>query len=204
MVNGLELERRLETGDLLVRVGTDGRVVWSGGGVGLPRPAEGTAFVEWLLAAPPVVLVVQHDPGGAGLLLTARPSASSGMPSGGPAAPPRTGGVPRRLVGFKRNRTFLFEPSRVLAFELRSGLVHATFEDGESYTTNYSIRDLTARLAPVGFFRAHRDVIVNLKRVKEIERIGQGRVRLLLDTPDAPGFAASRPASARLRRLLRF
>ncbi len=108
-----------------------------------------------------------------------------------------------RLVGFKRKRMFLFDPARVVSFELRSGLVHATFEDGESYTTNYSIRELAARLAPVGFFRAHRDVIVNLKRVKEIEKMGQGRVRLVLDTPDAPGFGASRPASARLRRLLR-
>ncbi len=193
--------------EVVIEVGRDGRISRSGGaGGGLPAPAKDGVFLEWLLAtvgpderervpsSPPLVLLVRRSPTGSDLLVSARRPA---RPSGG-------SGLPRRLVGFKRNRTFLFDPARVLAFELRSGLVHATFEDGETYTTNYSIRGLAERLAPAGFFRAHRDVVVNLKRVKEIEKLGQGRVRLLLDTPDAPGFSASRPASARLRRLLRF
>ncbi|HEX7127974.1 MAG TPA: LytTR family DNA-binding domain-containing protein [Thermodesulfobacteriota bacterium] len=203
MVNGVELDRHAATGDLVVQVGPDGRVAWSGGGSRLAGPARGTAFLEWLATAPPVVVAVRRDPGG-GLLLTVRPAGPSDTPSGEPAAARRTAGVPRRLVGFKRKRTFLFDPSRALAFELRSGLVHASLDDGESLATNYSVRELTARLAPLGFFRVHRDVIVNLRRVREIERVGQGRVRLVLDTPDAHGFTVSRPASARLRRLLRF
>ncbi len=50
--------------------------------------------------------------------------------------------MPRRLVGFKRKRTFLFDPARVVCFELRAGLVHAVLDSGETLTTNYSVREL--------------------------------------------------------------
>lgn len=115
--------------------------------------------------------------------------------------------LPRRLVGFKRKRTFLLDPARVVCFELRAGLVHAVLDSGETLTTNYSVRELEQRHASDGFFRAHRDVVVNLARVTEIERIGSGRLALVLDLPQSNGefksVACSRPASARLRRLLR-
>lgn len=113
----------------------------------------------------------------------------------------------RRLVGFKRKRTFLLDPKRVACFELHSGLVHAVMMDGATFTTNYSLRELAHRLAPLDFFPAHRDVVVNLNTVTEIEKLGQGRLRLVLNLPaDGGDFKAaivSRPASARLRKLLR-
>lgn len=178
----------------------------------LPAPEPEETLVRWLARATdpagsgqaalllPVVLLVQRDPAGSALQVVARRLGLGGIAgAGAPRAPLR-----RRLLGFKRRRMFLFDPALVLAFELRAGLVHATLDDGESYVTNYSIRELSARLAARHFFRVHRDVLVNLTRVKEIERMGQGRLRLLLDTSDARGFTASRPASARLRRLLRF
>lgn len=115
--------------------------------------------------------------------------------------------APRRLVGFKRKRMFLFDPAHAACFELRSGLVHATLESGETFTTDYSIRGLEQRLAGEGFFRAHRDVVVNLARVTEIERAGAGKLTLILDSAQTAGevksVMCSRPASARLRRLLR-
>ncbi len=134
------------------------------------------------------------------------PPVPPGPPAPPPAASPPPSGparYPRRLVGFRRRRMFLFDPAHVLSFELHGGLVHAMLDEGETFSTNYSIRELESRLAGSDFFRVHRDVILNLDRVKEIERVGQGRLRLLLDTSDAKGFTASRPASARLRRLLR-
>lgn len=113
----------------------------------------------------------------------------------------------RRLVGFRRKRTFLFDPKRAVCFELRSGLVYAVLENGETLATNYSVRELVLRLAGLDFFRAHRDVLVNLNRVTEIEKVGQGRLRLVLDLPtdvgDFKAVTVSRPASTRLRKLLR-
>lgn len=218
---------------LLMRVTCDGRIVRTrsgahdeaGAGGGrtflLPLAAAGESLVPWIASAvgadrregdpavssAPLVLVIRRgpDPSEPALLIAARRHASGPDPADHLApAPPGPAGRPRRLVGFKRRRMFLFDPNRVLCFELRAGLVHAQLEDGESYTTNYSIRELAARLASADFFRVHRDVVVNLAKVREIERAGEGRLRLLLDTADARGLLASRPASARLRRLLRF
>lgn len=207
-----------------MRVGADGRVVaarpgWMGppgddpaGPGALPAPQPGQDLVAWMLAAtgpahgpedlPALALTVRASLSGSSLVIHAarsRNDAGSSRPLPRAAAT-RT---PPRLVGFKRRRMFLFDPARALSFELHAGLVHVVLEDGETYVTNYTIRNLMARLPVAGFFRAHRDVIVNLARVKEIERAAHGRLRLLLDTPDARSFVASRPASARLRRLLR-
>lgn len=113
---------------------------------------------------------------------------------------------PRRLVGFRRKRMFLLDPARVVSFELRAGLVFATLDSGDTYSTNYTIRGLDHLLSGDGFFRAHRDVLLNLLRVTEIEK-APGKLVLVLDVPQDGGecktVTCSRPASQRLRRLLR-
>ncbi len=111
---------------------------------------------------------------------------------------------PRRLLGSLRRRMFLIDWNRVRYFELRSGLVHASTITGESYATNYTLTDIMARVDPRDFFRTHRNVIVNLNYVAEVERYGQGQLRLVLEGPDAPAFVVSRPASAALRKILKY
>lgn len=108
-----------------------------------------------------------------------------------------------RLVGTKRGRFYLFGPADVLCLELRSGLVHAVLTTGETYVMEGSVRGLAERLAPCGFVRIHRDIIVNLRHVVEMGREEAGCLSLLLRAGAVTrDVMASRPASARLRRRL--
>lgn len=112
--------------------------------------------------------------------------------------------APRRFLASLRRRTFLLDWRRVRYFELRSGLVYATLAPGETYATNYTLSEIAARVDPRDFFRIHRNVLVNLRYVTEVERYGQGHLRVLIEGPEGQAFVASRPASAVLRKLLKF
>lgn len=113
--------------------------------------------------------------------------------------------APRRFLASLRRRQFLLDWHRVRYFELRSGLVFAEMIDGQSFATNYAIADILARADPRDFFRVHRHVIVNLNHVTEVERVGQGQLRLVVEGPNATTttLLVSRPASAALRKLLK-
>ncbi|HEY8369921.1 MAG TPA: LytTR family DNA-binding domain-containing protein [Thermodesulfobacteriota bacterium] len=112
--------------------------------------------------------------------------------------------APRRFLASLRRRTFLIDWARVRYFELRAGLVYASLVTGETYVTNYTLADLAARVDGRDFFRIHRHVLVNLNYVTELERYGVSQFRVVLEGPDAPAFVVSRPASAALRKLLKY
>ncbi len=112
--------------------------------------------------------------------------------------------APRRFLASLRRRTFLVDWDRVRYFELRSGLVYAALATGETYATNYTLADIAARVDARDFFRIHRNVIVNLNYVTELERYGVSQFRVAIEGPDTPAFVVSRPASAALRKLLKY
>ncbi len=112
--------------------------------------------------------------------------------------------APRRFLASLRRRTFLLDWDRVRYFELRSGLVYASLATGETYATNYTLADIAARVDARDFFRIHRHVIVNLSYVIELERYGVSQLRVVIEGPDTPSFVVSRPASAALRKLLKY
>ncbi|HEX7127973.1 MAG TPA: LytTR family transcriptional regulator DNA-binding domain-containing protein [Thermodesulfobacteriota bacterium] len=112
--------------------------------------------------------------------------------------------APRRFLASLRRRTFLIDWRRVRYFELRAGLVYASLVTGETYATNYTLADLAARVDGRDFFRIHRHVLVNLNYVTELERYGVSQFRVVLEGPDTPAFVVSRPASAALRKLLKY
>jgi len=70
----------------------------------------------------------------------------------------------------------------------------------KSYTTDYTLAALEARLDASRFFRAHRALLVNLDRVTAIDDATGGRVQLTLDTGAA--LVVSRQSSRKLRALL--
>lgn len=70
----------------------------------------------------------------------------------------------------------------------------------QSYTTDYTLSALEARLDPSRFFRAHRSLLVNLDHVAAIDDLAGGRALLVTDT--GVQLAVSRQASRRLRALL--
>ncbi len=58
---------------------------------------------------------------------------------------------------------------------------------GETYATNYTLADVAARVDPRDFFRIHRNVIVNLNHVTELERHGVSQFRVAIAGP-RPSF----------------
>jgi two-component system LytT family response regulator len=76
--------------------------------------------------------------------------------------------VLRRLVCRARDRLVLLPVEQILWFQVEGGIVKAK-SAGESYWVNFQLADLEATLPQDLFFRARRDVLVNLTRIKEIK-----------------------------------
>jgi len=70
----------------------------------------------------------------------------------------------------------------------------------QSYTTDYTLAALEARLDASRFFRANRALLVNLDHVAAIDDLPGGRAQLLTDTGEK--LEVSRQASRKLRGLL--
>jgi two-component system LytT family response regulator len=70
----------------------------------------------------------------------------------------------------------------------------------QSYTTDYTLAALEARLDASRFFRAHRALLVNLDHVAAIDDLPGGRTQLVTDAGEK--LLVSRQSSRRLRALL--
>jgi DNA-binding LytR/AlgR family response regulator len=73
----------------------------------------------------------------------------------------------RQIVCRSQGRLVLTPPEQILWFEVESGIVRARTENG-SYWVNYQLSELEASLPSDLFFRARREALVNVQRIKEI------------------------------------
>ena len=69
------------------------------------------------------------------------------------------------------------------------------------YKTNYTITALFQQLAPLGFFRSHRNSIVNLKWIQEIQPWFNGNSRLIMNDESATEIMVSRRRTRELKKL---
>ena len=76
--------------------------------------------------------------------------------------------VLRRVVCRSRDRLVLLPVEQILWFQVEGGIVKAKSAN-ESFWVNYQLNELEAALPEDLFFRARRDVLVNLARIKEIK-----------------------------------
>jgi two-component system LytT family response regulator len=74
----------------------------------------------------------------------------------------------RQIVGRKRDGLVLMAPENILWFEVREGLVRARTET-DSFWVNHQLVELEAGLPEGLFFRARREVLVNLTHIKQIK-----------------------------------
>lgn len=74
--------------------------------------------------------------------------------------------------------------------------------DSDKYLTSYTLSELENILDPSTFFRAHRGYIVNLRKVKEIVKVGTSAYELTMSDPSKSKIPMSRRQSSELRRLL--
>ena len=96
----------------------------------------------------------------------------------------------RRVVCRARDRLVLLPVEQILWFQVEGGLVKAKSAT-ESFLVNYQLNDLEASLSPDLFFRARRDVLVNLTRIKEIRPYFKSGFLLIMSDPAATEIVIS-------------
>ncbi len=106
-----------------------------------------------------------------------------------------------QLVARKRDRLILLRPDQVVFLRVEDGLVRL-HTDTENYWTDYQLNDLEARLPAPPFFRAHRAVLVNLRKVKELAPFAKSTFLLLMNDQVATEIQVSERQAKKLRELL--
>jgi hypothetical protein len=115
--------------------------------------------------------------------------------------PPQARTSARRLVGMRENRMVLLEHCEVHFAESDGNGVWLATDHGRLRATTQGLDNLDAELAGAGFLRVHRRYVVNLGRIREIERGVKGEMHLVMDdrTDMVP---VSRRNAATVRRAL--
>lgn len=106
-----------------------------------------------------------------------------------------------RLVCRKGNSVMLLEPSEILWFFTDSGIVRARTAT-ETYWVNYQLHQLEQRLDGASFFRARREVLVNLNKVKAIKPYDRNTFMLVMDDSHETELKVSERQAKDLRQCL--
>ena len=107
-----------------------------------------------------------------------------------------------RLVGTRDNRLVLLRSSEVRFAESDGNDVWLETDQGRLRAATQGMDKVAAELAEAGFLRVHRRYVVNLDRVREVERGFKGEVLLIMDDQATSGVPVSRRNAATVRRAL--
>lgn len=104
----------------------------------------------------------------------------------------------RKIVCRKNGRALLVPSEQILWFHVQDGIVHAmTAKD--SYWVNYQLAELEAALPPHEFFRARREVLVNIAQIKEIKPYFKSSFLLIMSDAASTEIAVSERQARPLR-----
>jgi len=104
----------------------------------------------------------------------------------------------RQIVCRKRDRLVLVPPSQIFWFEADGGIVKARTAT-DSFTVNYQLNELESALPQDLFFRARRETLVNMTRIKEIRPYFKSGFLLVMSDDDATEIAVSERQARPLR-----
>jgi hypothetical protein len=99
---------------------------------------------------------------------------------------------PRRVVGVRGNRMVLLRAPEVLFAESDGNEVWLSTDQGRLRAASPGLDKLDNELANAGFLRVHRRHIVNLNRIREVERRDKGELVLVMDDHDNTMVPVSR------------
>lgn len=116
--------------------------------------------------------------------------------SGQPRVPPR------RLVAMRGNRMVLLRLPEVSFAESHGNDVWLRTDQGRLRAASPSLDALDSDLADAGFLRVHRRYVVNLGRVREVERGLKGELSLFMDDRTDETVPVSRRNAPAVRRAL--
>ncbi|MEU0601054.1 LytTR family transcriptional regulator DNA-binding domain-containing protein [Streptomyces sp. NPDC006393] len=120
-------------------------------------------------------------------------------PAEGTAHPPVP---PRRLVALRGNRMVLLRPAEVSFAESQGNDVWLSTDQGRLRAASSCLDRLGSELSDAGFLRVHRRYVVNLGRVREIERGLKGELSLVMDDRSEEMVPVSRRSAPAVRRAL--
>ncbi len=109
---------------------------------------------------------------------------------------------PRRLVATRDNRMVLLRLPEVSFAESEGNDVWLSTDQGRLRAASQGLDKLDSELADVGFLRVHRRYVVNLSRIREIERGGKGELFLVMDDRTNEMVPVSRRNAPAVRRAL--
>jgi hypothetical protein len=109
---------------------------------------------------------------------------------------------PRRLVATRDNRMVLLRLPEVSFAESEGNDVWLSTDQGRLRAASQSLDKLDLELADVGFLRVHRRYVVNLGRIREIERGLKGELSLVMDDRTNEMVPVSRRNAPAVRRAL--
>jgi hypothetical protein len=122
------------------------------------------------------------------------------LPQAEGSAHPRV--QPRRLVAIRDNRMVLLRLPEVSFAESQGNDVWLSTDQGRLRAASSSLDKLDGELADVGFLRVHRRYVVNLSRIREIERGLRGELSLVMDDRTNEMVPVSRRNAPAVRRAL--
>jgi hypothetical protein len=109
---------------------------------------------------------------------------------------------PRRVVGVRENRMVLLRLPEVLFAESEGNEVWLSTDQGRLQAASPGLDKLDNELANAGFLRVHRRHIVNLNRIREVERRDKGELVLVMDDHENTMVPVSRRNVRAVRRAL--
>jgi sigma-54 dependent transcriptional regulator, acetoin dehydrogenase operon transcriptional activator AcoR len=135
-----------------------------------------------------------------GNLVTFGASDGAHLPPAEGSGHPRT--QPRRVIGMRDNRMVLLRLPEVSFAESQGNDVWLSTSQGRLRAAALSLDKLDSELADVGFLRVHRRYVVNLSRIREVERGLKGELSLVMDDRTNEMVPVSRRNAPAVRRAL--
>ena len=109
---------------------------------------------------------------------------------------------PRRLVAMRDNRMVLLRLSEVSFAESEGNDVWLSTDQGRLRAASQGLEKLDSELADADFLRVHRRYVVNLSRIREIEKGFKGEMFLVMDDRANTMVPVSRRNAPAVRRAL--
>jgi DNA-binding LytR/AlgR family response regulator len=117
-------------------------------------------------------------------------------------APTRSWTPAQRLVAMRGSRMVLLRSSEVYFAESDGNDVWLATEQGRLRAATQGMDKVDAELAEAGFLRVHRRYVVNVDRIREVERGFKGEMLLVMDGQAKNMVPVSRRNAATVRRAL--
>lgn len=111
-------------------------------------------------------------------------------------------GQPPRVVGMRDNRMVLLRHPEVTLAKAEGNDVWLITDQGRMQAASSSLDKLDHELGHTGFLRVHRRYVVNLNRIREVERRDKGELFLVMDDPENTMVPVSRRNTRAVRRAL--